>query len=132
MNLQATSEALRNLVQDEIAVPFDLRTFYDGFQITQPETGRHMIAWVVPGNTTQISFGVKTFRSSGVLTLQLYDLLSKGEGGLRTLADSISRILRSRTVAPGLTLLSPSINVVGRSGKLLQINVTCPYTADTQ
>ena len=106
---------------------------YPNAEFTIPNSGPWIRVSIVPGETRAIEMGgTKTFRQVGVVVLQLFDNVGKGDGALLELADTLTPVLRS-VIDSGVTLRTPSLSRIGPTdGGWYQMNLTCPYHADEQ
>lgn len=108
---------------------------YDVVYPNQPAPRQEDALWIRAsvqiGETIQASIGINPiYRTTGILFLQLFDNLEKGEKELLEGATAISALFRG--VSVGMTLYrSPSVAIIGRDRNWWQVNVTCPFQHDT-
>lgn len=140
MSFETLYNTIRTRFKDNVATPQSLTTYYDN-QAAPPINGT---VWarvtIVGGSSQQTSLGAsKDYRHAGVLFIQLYDALEKGDKALLALADIIVPHFRVVTVG-SVRFYTPSVVPVGRStttpfselsqsnpAQWWQVNVQCPF-----
>lgn len=126
---------LHNLIrwrfQTQVATPQSLTTIYDN-DPTPPTDGSTWCRFtILRGESRRITCGVLSYRESGRAVASLFCPVGGGDGALLTLADAIATAFRSQSVS-GIRYLTPTVVPVGESLGEYQINVSCPFEADTQ
>jgi hypothetical protein len=103
---------------------------YPNVPFTPPPSGvwaRFRILW---GDSFQATLGsAKRFRTPGILEVQIFESVQKGDGCSLELGDVIKTLFRSTTVN-GITWRTPSLATVGRDEQWWQTNVSCPFYFD--
>lgn len=85
---------------------------------------------ILPGDAFQASLGTpKVWRSTGLVTVQVYVPVGQGDGLAADLADDASGIFRGVRL-DGLIFRAPALTNIGEDGAWYQINVTTPYLAE--
>lgn len=84
------------------------------------------------GESTIRTLGATDRRTIGVVIIQLFAPLDRGDGKLREYADEFKQAFQSVSLADGLWFREPNVNVIGRRGPWWQLNVECPFTSDYQ
>lgn len=132
MNHSAIANAIRSRFKTLVADTKSLPTQYDNQAFT-PTSGT---AWarvtVLFGESAQVSFGGPLGRRSrtvGVLMVQVFSPVDKGDGDLLTLAGEIATAFKGVTDT-GVHFRIPSVRRAGRSDAEYQVNVECPFYAD--
>ncbi len=92
------------------------------------------VPWVrltlIPGDGFQASLGTpKVWRSTGVVSVQIFVPVGQGDGTARELADDAAGVFRGQLVE-GVTFRAPSLTRIGPEGAWYQINVATPYQSD--
>lgn len=109
----------------------DLPTEYDNAKIEHPKDSIWARVNIRNGNTDHVQIGKpNTWRNNGVLIVQLFGPINTGMAQLNILADKVVVAFR-RVTAGGVTYRSPSKQQLGRTRDWWQINVNCPFFADT-
>ncbi len=132
MTREALANAIRSRFKTEVADAQSLATIYDN-DPSDPPTDNSL--WcrltVLDGETRRITVGVKQYRMVGVAIVQLFGPVGDGTQALSILADAIVTAFRDVTAA-GVRYGVPSVQNLGRLEEgHYQMNVTCPFTADT-
>lgn len=136
MTQTVLEQTLRTLFQTQIAAKNNLPTQYDNTDFDKPQDKDAIWARVSikQGQSEQVSSGSpgnNRWRSPGVLFVQLFGPVNRGDGLLLQLADKIVTLYRGTNPATNLWTKSPYVTKVGRSiGDQWQVNVTCPYVCD--
>jgi hypothetical protein len=116
-----------------IAQAQQLVTQYDNAPFTKPAPpGPWARMRVIRGETTLIEInrvGFRTFRTVGILSVQLFVALELGEGEATQMADIIANRYRGITRA-GCLFRSPTIGDGSRDGPWWTLTVFCPFHAD--
>ena len=87
---------------------------------------------VVPGDGFQASLGTpKVWRSTGVVSVQVFVPAGEGDGTANELADDAASIFRG-TNDSGVTFRAPALTRVGldAAGAWYELNVATPYLSD--
>jgi hypothetical protein len=85
---------------------------------------------IIPGDGFQASLGTpRVWRSTGLVTVQVFVPLGQGDGLARELADDVAGLFRGVSLS-GLIFRAPSLTRIGADGAWYQINVATPYQAD--
>ena len=133
-----TDSELHNLIRtrfkEQVQTPQSLTTIYDNDPAGPPTDGSTWCRFSIRrGETQRITVGVRQYRMMGIAYAQLFCGVGKGDGDLLELADAIATAFRSQN-ASGIRYGTPSIVPVGviESEGQYQINVQCPFAADTQ
>lgn len=127
---------LHNLIrarfQTEVADVRNLATVYDNDPTSPPTDGS---IWcrltILRAESRRITCGVRQYRESGRIVASLFGPVGRGDADLLELADGVAAAFRSQQ-ASGIRYLTPSVVPVGQSQGEYQINVVCPFAADTQ
>lgn len=127
---------LHNLIRTrfkiEVSDPEGLATVYDNDPTPPPTDGSLWCRFtIVRGESRRITCGTREYRESGRAMACLFGPVGRGDAGLLGLADAIAVAFRSQQ-AGGIRYLTPSVQPVGESLGEYQINVACPFEADTQ
>jgi len=124
-------DAIHQVIRERLnanrgSVPFD---GVPNTAFTQPEEGPWGRLVINDGETERIEHP-GTYRSAGVMILQIFDEIGKGEGALLELADTLTVVFRRVTVQ-GVRFEDPSLKRIGNSGDgWYQMNLICRWTAD--
>jgi hypothetical protein len=109
----------------------DLITEYDNVKTEHPKDGIWARVNIRPSVTSQTEIGNPvTFRTLGVMIVQLFAPFDTGDRDLLVLADKIVTVFR-RVTADGVTYRTPTVLSIGRNKEWWQVNVNCPFQADT-
>jgi hypothetical protein len=131
-----TNEALANAIQSrfaaQVATPQSLTTIYDNDPTPSPADNSLWCRFtVLDGETRRVTVGVKQYRTVGVAIAQLFGPVGDGTQAQRQLADAIVAAFQDQT-AGGVRYGVPSVDNIGKTTQgNYQINVTCPFQADT-
>jgi len=108
-----------------------LPTQYDNTTtFSRPENGRWARITVKEGEQRQVSIGsTKRYRKIGILTVQVFTPIGQGDKDARVVADYIAERFRCVDDAD-VHFNTPHMEVIGRTEKWWQVNVTCPFYAD--
>ena len=120
---EAVRSALRTLANDIIPI----QTQYDNSNFEPPEDD-NWARFTILGST-QRRTSTRTYRSIGVAEIALFAPLGRGDGELLSFVDTVVSGFLPAT-HQGVTLRSPSVTSLGRSGPWWQINISCPYYAE--
>ena len=126
------TNAIRSSFKTQVADVLSLTTQYDNQSLDNLDNVQWCRLTISLGETLQKSIGNpagQRFRTSGVMTAQIFCPVGAGDGGLWDLADSIEAAFRCVTDT-GVTSKTPSSYKAGRDGGEWQINVNCPFYAD--
>ena len=98
-----------------------------------PENKKHWARLSIrEGESVTRTLGATDRRTVGVVIIQLFAPLDRGDGKLRGYADEFKTAFQSVSLAGGIWFREPSLNVIGRRGPWWQLNVECPFTVDYQ
>lgn len=131
-----TSEQLANTIQARfaarVAAPQSLATIYDNDPTPPPADGSLWCRFtVLDGASRRVTVGVKEYRTAGVAIAQLFGPLGEGTHTQRQIADAIVSAFQDQT-AGGVWYGVPTVSNIGKTSQgNYQINVTCPFQADS-
>jgi hypothetical protein len=131
-----TSTQLANLIQArfaaQVATPAALPTIYDNDPTQPPADGSLWCRFtILDGRSRRITLGVEQYRTVGVAVAQLFGPAGEGTSAQRQAADAIVAAFRCKTV-DGIRYGVPSVANIGKENQgFYQINVACPFQADT-
>lgn len=109
----------------------DLPTEYDNVKIVHPRDAIWARVNLKIANSDQKQVGNPVlFRTLGMLVVQLFAPFDTGPNALDVLARKVTVAFRAVT-ADGVTYRTPTVIPVGRSKEWWQVNVNCPFMADT-
>jgi hypothetical protein len=134
MTYEALHNAIRSRFETEVADALSLKTIYDN-DPTQPPTDNSL--WcrftVLDGASRRIVNGIGEYRLVGVAVAQLFGPIGLGDKTLQQKVDAVVAAFRGRS-AEGVRYGDAYEQRVGqtREGDYYQINVVCPFSADTQ
>ena len=117
----------------QVADVLSLTTQYDNQNLDNPDNENWCRMTIIPGETQQVSIGSPSTnreRTVGVMIAQLFAPLGKGDGEILDIADTI-RAAFKRVTDSGVTFKTPYLVRVGQKQDGWQINVVCPFYADT-
>lgn len=99
-----------------------------------PTAGRYCRVAVQPRESRQISLGpTARFRETGVVTVELFEPLGRGDKTVNENADAVASIFRGESATSGTTRVrfeAPSIGPGTRAGSYWLRILTIPYRAD--
>jgi hypothetical protein len=131
-----TSEQLANAIQArfaaQVATPRGLATVYDNDPTPPPADGSLWCRFtVLDGATRRVTVGVKQYRTVGVAIAQLFGPVGEGTQAQRQRADAIVAAFQDQTAA-GVKYGVPTVSNIGKTSQgNYQVNVACPFQADT-
>jgi hypothetical protein len=127
----AVLAAINTTVNASVAGTLGFTVAYDNSIPTAYNNSLWIRASVTLGETIQRSLGVNPrYRTVGILTLQVFGVLNKGQKATLVAATSCASLFRSTTI--GDTVYnSPSVTVAGRNTKWHQVDVICPFNHDS-
>lgn len=132
-NWEAIFNTIRKRFQEQVVdlISPALPTAFDNAPFTRPDNSQWARLSIQAGERIQQDFGssTKRFRNTGMMTVQIFVPLEKGDKAALEAADFVDGVFRSVTDA-GVVFRSPFITPVGRIEKEWQVNVTCPFYAD--
>jgi hypothetical protein len=134
MTYEELHSAIRSRFQSQVAEVLDLPTIYDN-DPTDPPTDNSI--WcrftILDGASRRTVCGVPEYRLVGVAVAQLFGPVGRGDQALAEIADAIVAAFRGLSDA-GVRYgdAYPQTVGVAREGDSYQVNVVCPFTADTQ
>jgi hypothetical protein len=131
-----TTLELANAVQSRFATQVvatqAIMTIYDNDPTPAPTQA---LVWcrftVKDGAARRIAVGAKEYRREGVAIAQLFGRLGEGTAGVRTVADAVIAAFQDKN-AGGVRYGVPYVDNIGdtKDGSY-QLNVYCPFSADT-
>jgi len=134
MTYEALHNAIRSRFKTLVADVLSLATIYDN-DPTKPPTDNSL--WcrftILDGQSRRIVNGIPEYRLVGVAIAQLFGPIGAGDKVLQQKADAVVSAFRSQS-ADGVRYGDAYEQRVGqtREGDYYQINVACPFAADTQ
>jgi hypothetical protein len=123
---------IRGRFKSQIADVLPLTTQYDNENLDNPDNDIWCRLTIKSGETLQKSVGNpegNRERTPGIMMVQIFGPIGKGDSDLRNIADLITDAFR-RVTDNGVTFGTPSRYESGRDGSEWQINVNCPFYAD--
>jgi hypothetical protein len=126
--------AIRSRFKTEVAAAQTLTTIYDNDPTAPPTDGTAWCRWaILDGQSRPTVCGVSEYRLIGVAVAQLFGPLGRGDAPLQQHVDAIIAAFRGKAAA-GVRYGSAYEQRVGQTaeGDYYQINVVCPFQADTQ
>lgn len=133
MTHEAIGNAIRSRFKSQVADVLSLLTQYDNQGFENPDNAAWCRLSVKTGETFQTSIGSpgsNRERTHGVVIAQLFGPVGDGDGELRKIADAVCTAFR-RVSDDGVTFRTPSMHEQGLFGDSWQINVVCPFYADS-
>lgn len=139
MSFAETAEAIRTrfadewpLVRPSVSVAYDNTAFNP--ELDARDGNNNPAPWVrltiVPGEGFLASLGTpRVWRATGVVVLQVFVPLARGDGLAYALADDVADIFRGVRVA-GAVFRAPALTRIGPEGAWYQLNVATPFQAD--
>jgi hypothetical protein len=134
MTYEALHNTIRRRFATEVAEALSLVTIYDNDPASPPTDGSTWCRfYIVEGSSRRTVSGVAEYRLVGLAVAQLYGPVGRGDGALQQMVDTIIAAFRGVS-AGGLRYGDAHEQTVGQTpaGDYYQINVVCPFTADTQ
>jgi hypothetical protein len=131
-----TPTQLANVIQGrfatQVAAPRRLPTIYDNDPTPAPADGSLWCRFtVLDGDTRRITVGVKQYRTVGVAIAQLFGPAGEGTRAQRDTAGAIVSAFQDQA-ADGVRYGVPAVTNIGKTSQgNYQINVTCPFQAET-
>jgi len=131
MNHETLHNTVRSRFKTQVADVQKLPTHYDNDgSFTPPENAPWARATVLDGISYQASLGsTRTFRTPGLLVVQLFTPWGNGDRKGLQLADAVRLVFLGVTV-DGIRYRTPWVNPVGRVDDEWQINISCPFEVD--
>lgn len=111
-----------------------VKVAYENKSFTPPPNAAWVRLQIVPGDGRQISFGTdgnNLHRSAGVIIVQIFVQLDKGELFARQIANSVLAIFGAKQIGSGIICLTPKLTNVGAGDAYFQMNVSVPYQRDS-
>jgi len=135
-SFEAIHNAARSLYKTSIVDVYSVQTQWDNapLDIDDSSLGTYN-CWsrfnIRPGLTDITELGeTKTYRTPGIVIIQLFSKIEEGDRDALRLADKIKETFRSVTTS-GVHFRTPYISNSGRTdNKWWQINVYCPFYSD--
>lgn len=134
MTYEDLHNAIRSRFQTQVADAQDLPTIYDNDPAAPPADGSLWCRFVIlDGQSRQTVCGVTEYRLVGVAVASLFGPLGWGDAALQRTVDAIIAAFRGQSAA-GVRYGDAYEQRVGQTdeGDYYQINVVCPFQADTQ
>ena len=129
-------EAMHNTIRGRVkaaalaAVSGGLPVCYDNDQKQPPAAGLWARATIVNGDTAKIEADTAgTRRRTGVLILQVFDDVSRGDARVLQAIDGLISYFDHVEVS-GVVFRTPSVGPGGKSDGQYRRNLTCPWFAD--
>ncbi len=125
--------AIRSRFKTEVADALELTALYDNDSSGAPTDGS---AWcrltILDGKSRAIVCGVTEYRLVGAAIVQFFGPTGRGDKTLQSYVDTVIAAFRGQT-ASGVRYGDAYEQRVGETaeGNYYQINVVCPFTADT-
>lgn len=116
---------LRSYYVEQVATPHNIPTLYDNHEAT-PTNSPWVRLTVSDGAADRIDSG-PTYRTVGVLIVQVFDVVDRGTKESMQLVDQIASAFRAVTLE-GIACGVPSPITIGRVEGFWQTNVTLPFT----
>ncbi len=133
MSYEGIANTIRSRFKTLIAEVQSLPIQYDNQDFKIPDNRLWARCNIKFGESRQVSIGGgasgNRFRHVGLLMVQLFQPLDRGDKAALALADGIAGTFRGVTVS-GVTFRTPSVQNVGRVNGWWQVNVDCPFCAD--
>lgn len=135
MSFETLHNAIRSRFQTQVETPNSYLVQYDN--AVQPDV-KTAAAWirftVLPAGSEQVSLGSsagnRRHRTVGAAIAQIFTTIEQGDKAALVIADKIVAAFQTVT-ASGVTYREPNVSVIGLSNSWWQVNVTCPFYADT-
>jgi hypothetical protein len=130
MTFGEAAKEIRQRFDANVAQVEDVPVEYPNTPFSPPKDETWMRMRILWGDSFQATLGeAKRFRTPGVLEVQIFEPVQKGDGCSLDLSDKIKSLFRSTTVN-GITWRTPSLASVGRDEQWWQTNVSCPFYFD--
>jgi len=130
---EALHVAINSRFHTSVATPQSLTTKvqYDNAPFDPPDNATWVRVSILAGEPVTVEFGDSMrYRTPGVMDALISIPIESGTKDALELADVIAAAFRYVT-AGGVTYGLPGVRTMGRSGSWWQINVSCPFYADT-
>lgn len=103
---------------------------WDNVKFDPPSNGPYIAVSILEAETFHAAIGVpKMTRTSGVIAIQIFDLIGRGDGTVREYGDDLSDIFIAANLS-GITLLAPSFVPVGPGPVYWQGNLSVAFWYD--
>lgn len=130
MSWETMAATISDRFDSVIAVPESVTTLYDNDPTDKPQHTMWVHFTLQEGETFVRTLGtVKTYRTPGIATAQIFIPVGQGDKDALALADKIKTAFRAIRVS-GVVFKTPSVRRVGRTDSWWQLNVSCPFYAD--
>ena len=118
-------------VDEQIAKALNLQVAWPNVKFEPPADGSSWLQVTVrTGESEIIETGlVRTFRTAGVLFVNVYGALGRGNAACMAIADVVLRRYRARTIA-GVNFLGSNANDGDVENGWWVVKVQCPFYAD--
>jgi len=122
--------AIRRRFRDQVQNVRQVPTQFGDHPFDRPDAVWARVT-IIFGESTQVSRGqTKRFRDTGLVMIELFDPINDGDAELSELADLVCEAFRA-VQSEGVTYATPRYEEMGRRDSEWQINVVCPFYADT-
>tara|TARA_R100001143_G_C3346307_1_gene126972 strand:- start:413 stop:814 length:402 start_codon:yes stop_codon:yes gene_type:complete len=124
-------EALENAIRSKYKAAFSsVQTAHDNAPFDPPDDAIWVRFTILQGNGQQTTLGRdRTFRTSGIIRVSIFDPAKKGTKESAELADQIADEYRSSSVG-GVVYQTPVFRRIGISGGYYQSNLDIPFFSD--
>lgn len=124
-------EAVGTVLQNWAATPIS----WPNRDFTPPESSEWIAVSIRAGDSQQIEIGSPTIthRHSGLVYVQIFSPIGKGDKAALDIADQIAALFRryrQSVTNGGIVFRTPTIRAVGVDGAFFQVNVSVPYVRD--
>jgi hypothetical protein len=132
MSWSAMANTIRSRFKTQIADVYSLITQYDNQSLDLPDNEMCCRHAIDIHDSNQVSIGSPSsqrYRSEGMMMVQLFAPIGKGDGDLLELADAIDTAFSCITDS-GVTFKKAKPSKGRRSDNRWMVNVYCPFYAD--
>ena len=133
MTFEAMANAARSRFKTQIADAYSLPVQYDNQDYDNPDNTLWCRLSIRFGETAVVEIGGSggnKYRTQGIMYAQLFAPTGEGDKNILQMAGRINSAFKCVSQS-GVNFKTPSIKQVGRLGSEWQVNVVCPFYADT-
>jgi hypothetical protein len=133
MTYEQAGDAIRTRFKNEIKDPNSLQVQYDNQKDFAPPKELWCRVSIKFGDAVQASLGSpesRLYRNTGVVMIQIFDIIGAGDEAILQLADKINAAFRGVSVSE-LLFRTPSVSSSRREGDYWQVNVDCPFVFES-
>lgn len=131
MTYEALSNLIRTKFKTDVATPLNLNVVYDNQETDKTQYPETM--WVRMsiryGEARQITLTPTSFRITGIISIQIFNVLGRGTKAIDEVVDAINASFRATTKAK-VVYKTPSKESGGRQETWWMDTVVIPFTAD--